>query len=235
MWNGVKAVLAAVSLAVVSIAGLEGAAAQSLTLHTSPFLLKPDKTIGFEGVIGDETSYTENGITVSYIGYAEQLWTTSQAAEGQQSWYVNGGGFGYTRIQFGESVDAFQFAGATGWPSVQAFARGAQPPQPAIQFRLLNNGEQVAEGSFLNAPYYSGFGAFGFSGLFFDEVRIQAQPGNLDFSEGGFDALALDALAFGGPIGGVVPEPATWAMMILGFGLVGLQARRRARAVPERA
>jgi hypothetical protein len=29
------------------------------------------------------------------------------------------------------------------------------------------------------------------------------------------------------PIGGVIPEPATWAMMIAGFGLVGGMARRR--------
>jgi hypothetical protein len=28
---------------------------------------------------------------------------------------------------------------------------------------------------------------------------------------------------------GAVPEPATWAMMIAGFGLVGVMARRRAR------
>ena len=30
---------------------------------------------------------------------------------------------------------------------------------------------------------------------------------------------------------GGVPEPATWAMMIMGFGLVGFAARRRAAAV----
>lgn len=39
--------------------------------------------------------------------------------------------------------------------------------------------------------------------------------------------------SFGGnisfaPAGGVVPEPATWALMILGFGLVGGMMRRRA-------
>jgi hypothetical protein len=28
--------------------------------------------------------------------------------------------------------------------------------------------------------------------------------------------------------GGVIPEPATWAMMIIGFGLVGASVRRRA-------
>ncbi len=228
MWNG-KAVLAAASLVVFSLAGSDGAAAQSLTLHTSPFLLQPEKTIGFEGEITG-LSYVENGISVSYVGYGSGIWADSQAAEGRQSWYVDGGGLGYTRIQFGEAVGAFQFAGGTGWQPAQAFALGLEQPAPAIQFRLLLGGQEVAEGAFANAPYYSGFRAFGFSGVQFDEIHIQSQLGDVDFNKGGLDALALDALAFGGPVGGVIPEPATWAMMILGFGLVGLMARRRALA-----
>lgn len=32
--------------------------------------------------------------------------------------------------------------------------------------------------------------------------------------------------------GSVIPEPATWALMILGFGLVGVAARRRKASVP---
>lgn len=39
----------------------------------------------------------------------------------------------------------------------------------------------------------------------------------------GVDNVVLTANA----VGGAVPEPATWAMMIVGFGLVGLSLRRR--------
>lgn len=226
MQTGVKAVLAAASMVVPILLGITGTAAHAVTLHTSPFLLKPERQVGFEGEING-TSYSENGIDVSYVGYGTEIWVGSQAAEGAQSWYVNGGGFGYTRLQFGEAVDAFQFAAATGWPSAQAFARGAPQPQPALQFRLLKDGAVVAEGLFPTISFYSGFRAFGFSGILFDEVHLQSQPGDFAFDEGGFDAMALDALAFGGPIGGVIPEPAAWAMMILGFGLVGAMARRR--------
>ena len=84
----------------------------------------------------------------------------------------------------------------------------------------------MAEGLFPTISFYSGFRAFGFSGLLFDEVHLQSQPGDFAFNEGGFDAMALDALAVGGPMG-AIPEPATWAMMILGFGFVGAAARRR--------
>lgn len=41
----------------------------------------------------------------------------------------------------------------------------------------------------------------------------------------GIDNIKWDVRAIGA---GAVPEPATWAMMILGFGLVGTSLRRRA-------
>lgn len=220
-----NAVLAAASIAFATIGISSGAAAGTLTLHRSPFLLKPERQLGFEGRI-EGMRYAENGVQVSYEGYGTDIWAGSQAAEGAQSWYVNGGGFGYTRLRFGAAVDAFQFAAATGWPSAQAFGRGARPAQPALQFRLLKDGAEVAQGLFPTIAFYSGFRTFGFSGLVFDEVHLQSQPGDFAFDEGGFDAMALDALALGGPIG-VIPEPQTWAMMILGFGLVGGKARRR--------
>jgi hypothetical protein len=45
------------------------------------------------------------------------------------------------------------------------------------------------------------------------------------------NAWAFDVLnASSAVLQGVVPEPSTWAMMILGFGAMGLVIRRRSRA-----
>lgn len=43
------------------------------------------------------------------------------------------------------------------------------------------------------------------------------------------DYVVFDDITFGSATPGVIPEPATWAMMILGFGLMGVAARRRPR------
>lgn len=54
----------------------------------------------------------------------------------------------------------------------------------------------------------------------------RAYNGNFVVSE-----LTLDATRLAdGPIGAAVPEPATWAMMILGFGAVGAAIRSRRRS-----
>ena len=58
--------------------------------------------------------------------------------------------------------------------------------------------------------------------------------GNAVLFAGQFDARqtqgSIASVDFDAPVGGV-PEPATWAMMILGFGAVGAAIRRRQPAV----
>ena len=48
-----------------------------------------------------------------------------------------------------------------------------------------------------------------------------AQVDNQGFFNQGVDNVSIEAVA------GAVPEPASWAMMIVGFGIVGALARRR--------
>ncbi|WP_430420838.1 PEPxxWA-CTERM sorting domain-containing protein [Phenylobacterium sp.] len=57
-----------------------------------------------------------------------------------------------------------------------------------------------------------------------DGIRIQWGPDAYDV---GIDNIAFEVTA----LAGGVPEPATWAMMILGFGVVGAAARSRARVL----
>nr|WP_243451582.1 PEPxxWA-CTERM sorting domain-containing protein [Polymorphobacter fuscus] len=60
------------------------------------------------------------------------------------------------------------------------------------------------------------------SGYFSDGIVLQWGPDGYDT---GLDNIAFDVRAVGAP--GAVPEPASWAMMIGGFGLVGAASRRR--------
>lgn len=63
-------------------------------------------------------------------------------------------------------------------------------------------------------------------------------PQTFNFGDGGSFSLALNNVTFGTPgstaVGGTftlitsaVPEPSTWAMMLIGFGAVGFAVRRR--------
>ncbi|MFQ3595887.1 MAG: PEPxxWA-CTERM sorting domain-containing protein [Sphingomonadaceae bacterium] len=57
-------------------------------------------------------------------------------------------------------------------------------------------------------------------------IRFSAMPEGLSWtSQSGVFLSGL--VAPPPPPGGVIPEPATWAMLIAGFGLVGSAARRR--------
>lgn len=69
--------------------------------------------------------------------------------------------------------------------------------------------------------------AAGFCPFVAGAVAFAGTARSIGFS-GVANFVVFDDVTFGSTTpGGVIPEPATWGMMILGFGLVGFAARRR--------
>ncbi len=66
-----------------------------------------------------------------------------------------------------------------------------------------------------------------FLGVLSPSVNIKKIVLTLDYASSLPEDFAINRLLLTGTPGGVIPEPATWAMLIAGFGLVGLMARRR--------
>ncbi len=85
---------------------------------------------------------------------------------------------------------------------------------PNPPFLGQNGGEIYA---FLNVYFTDGDN--------YDRILIYQNSGT-----GGYESDNHTVGFFTAPGGGTVPEPATWTMLIAGFGLIGLAARRRRQA-----
>lgn len=191
----------------------------AITVHTGAFLGSVAHYNGFEGIgstssYPGSTPYTEDTITVEYVGAPGEIWTDSQIMEGAYSWYPNGGSNGYTKVTFGPTT-AVQFAAGSGWSGDGLL----------LQYEVLNAGSVIATGAIAGISAYAGFGYYGFSGDTFDEIHLQVALGNTAFDSTAYEAGAYDAFSIG-----VVPEPSSWALMIAGVGGLGLALRRHRAA-----
>ena len=218
------------ALAVAVVAGLSitTAAQAGVTVRNSDFLGDTGHTNGFEAIGGPLypgwAGYTENGVKVQYVG-AELATLTTLNPVGKHSWTPLGGALGYTKISLanGGDFNAVEFlAGTSAWLGKQN-----------LQYQLFNDGVLVA-GGFLNGlgTIFSSLKTIGFEGTdgtVFDELRLQSISGK-KFNNYGYDQLILDNITLSA-VTSAVPEPATWAMMITGFGLAGSAIRRRRQQV----
>jgi hypothetical protein len=127
--------------------------------------------------------------------------------------YLSVLGTGSATFTFGPGVHAFQFD----WGSVDSYntltinSSGGSPIViPGLSFPNAANGNQTAPGT--NGL----FTVTGSAGETFSSVTFASSQNSFE----------VDNLAVG------VPEPTTWAMMILGFGLAGgmMRAKRRVAA-----
>lgn len=75
----------------------------------------------------------------------------------------------------------------------------------------------------MTSPYSTSLNS---TGLYGNVWLIGASSPNLDYND---DAFKLKSIV----VNTAVPEPGTWAMMLLGFGAAGYSMRRRQRATPR--
>ena len=249
-----KTLIGALGLA-AALASATATAQAAIVVHTSAFIVAPTHYNGFENLIlqnlGGVTTDVEDGIAVGIVSDTANINIVGQAkvADGLKSWYAIGvdpgqpapGGvdaFGYTRINLAEMGDigAIQFKVSSALLAVN----------PLLNYQLISHatnagGEVVAMGTLSPVSLYGSqvvgaggpiplFETFGFSGGGFDEVRLQVNE-TAGFDPFGLEAGIYDAVEIDGTL---VPEPASWALMIMGFGLTGAALRHRRVAQPVR-
>jgi PEP-CTERM motif len=204
---------------------LAGPASAGITVETSNFIASPTNFNGFECVGGCTTSngyYTEDGISVGHFQAGSfagiypfsDFRTPFTNGQGSNFWYADGQ-YGYESISAASdfSFSAVQFLVGGGYPS---------SVHNYLNYELLNYGVLVDKGSMaitsLSMQYV------GFSGGGFNQVLIQDSDTINSFDKDVIDGLGLDAIS---AITTPVPEPSTWAMLILGFAGIGFMAYRR--------
>ena len=203
--------------AVAIAATLAASAAGAVTIVNGSFEIGNDPGSFTTLANGDSTSifgWTVGGLGVDYIG---SYW---QAADGQRSIDLSGNNKGsisqlLTGLNIGTTyrVD-FSLAGNPDGGAATKVAVASDGGSQTGVFAFSQPGNTKSD--------------MGWTRNTFQFVATDTTA-NLTFSSTLFDAYgpALDDVSISG---GAVPEPATWAMMLVGFGGMGAMLRRR-RAV----
>jgi hypothetical protein len=209
------AVLAATCFAVPAYAGdiqvISGSGARATTL--------------FNGPVGQ--SFTSIDSTLTSVGFQFQLFNTPQPNTPFTLQLLNGSGLGGTQIfstQFTlpntiptSGLNWFDFAlpnVAVNTGSAYTFVLSNSSLRYGV---VLGPDVNIFTGVPLSGDAYAGGQAFG----------VQSYPNCPNTPASACD---LNFRVSGTSATGAVPEPATWAMMIGGFGMMGGALRRRSRA-----
>jgi hypothetical protein len=143
-------------------------------------------------------------------------------------------------VVYGAALNAGSIRGfdiATGAPVLNVGLGGRGPDGTGVISGSAFNGQIVVDNNDgtlgLIDPLTSTLRIIATGGTRGDLVGPDRSTGSLllSQSEGVFRLSIAGGAIGGGPVGGAIPEPTTWALMILGFGAVGATLRRRRVAV----
>lgn len=209
------------------------------------------RTFTVNGLSVQASAYSFNGSTVetAYLGrYDKGLGVTNSISYNSWNGYTttddshtidNSGKIDFVLLVFNQSVNVsggvltpFKVGNTTdndawiGWGNLAgAFDTTAPLNGPAVNSPIFNtlisssNGKNVSGGTTAaNPDYFTNFNTGATSANVW--MVSAARDGSID----GFKLSSITATATA-----AVPEPATWAMMISGFGMVGYSMRRRRR------
>ena len=93
----------------------------------------------------------------------------------------------------------------------------------SVSFAITDDAGQVF--NFANQALKNGSNFFGFQGILGETIRTVAFTTTGGTGIQDIRQIRLDAT----PLAAAVPEPATWALMLFGFGLTGYALRARGR------
>lgn len=198
--------LGALATAALITIGMAGPSTASTFTYSSTGLAAPSQYIAFDGLahgtdIG--STYAAQGVTFSGLKASIDDFPDSQAPAA-----VN-----FDPIVFGPAVNPFEI--------------NFSSPVTAVSFTAVTEGHGTDVSSYLNgtlveslyiANFWEGESYFGFTNTAIDKLVFTAVRRN--------QAVYFDNLGFNVS---AVPEPSTWAMMMLGFAGVGFIAYRRSR------
>jgi hypothetical protein len=202
------------------------------------------------GTAGNIRSFTSNGVTVqasafdyygstlqrSFLGwYSSGLGVTDPGENGQNNSHTidNSGRLDFVILVFNQAVNIqsavltpFSLGGTPDNDARVSYATllGAFTPNPTAiplnssVWSLLNSNSWNVSGN-NGAGYLTSLNSLGDYGNVWLIGASSPNPDNR------YDAFKLTSITVNTPQG--VPEPATWAMMIIGFGAAGVALRRR--------
>jgi PEP-CTERM motif len=201
--------------AVVAGANMPAPATAAIINGSATGLSSPVTTITFDEVALSQYTPVTNQFAAFGVSFSPAMYYSPQT--------------GYPNI-VGNDVGSWDASAAAQLSVTLAFTN----PQTAAAFALVSNDTSYTLTALLGGSIVESFSTsvgatandfYGFSGIAFDSIRVTSNDN---------DFFLIDNVQFGAV--SAVPEPSTWAMLILGFAGVGYMAyRRRSPAAPAAA